>query len=268
MAAWLAAGIIETRLGEEIERGLVNSLRLEASRLDHAIGSYENQAAHLASDYHMRDFVGKVHQYRAGSLESDTRIGGIDKFEPIDPASTLPLNQLAARLSVKAQSIGASILELSIKDIYGNDLGRTAGFGWDKPFNKNIVRDSLKSGKTLIGNAFRNAPDDSRVGLVTPITAFNGDLVGALVLEMSLEPLVRALSAHRSHDETSEAHIAQVMPAGGAQFITFPRSFSFRTTVEKTLFLRCKGSGKRVGVWLSRRTMPMRLRRSPKCNMY
>jgi diguanylate cyclase (GGDEF)-like protein len=236
MAAWLAAGIIETRLGEQIERGLVNGLRLEASRLDHAISGYENQAAHLASDYHMRDFVGKVHQYRAGSLEPGTPIGGIDKFDQIDPGSALPLSQLAARLSVKAQSIGASVLELNIKDVYGNDLGRTAGFSWDKPFNKNIVQDSMKSGKTLIGNAFRAAPKDDRVGLVTPITAFNGDLVGALVVEMALEPLVGALSAHRSYGKTTEAHIAQPMPLGGAQFITplrFQPDAAFKVVIPK-----------------------------------
>jgi len=215
--------VIEQRLAEEIADNLVNARRLEAARITNALENYENQAVQLASGVHVRSFVGQVTAFRDGQLPPGVTIGGFDNFKLIDPGSILPLNELAARMRGKAISTGSKILDLRLLTSKGEPIGQSAGFSWERPYEAGLVAKVVETGQSIFGNAFRAPDGDQRVGLVTPIKSEQGTVIGALKLELALEPVLGLVLEHEAYGETTESHVAQLTPAGDAQFITLLR---------------------------------------------
>lgn len=78
---------------------------------------------------------------------------------------------------------------------------------------------------------------DDRLGLIAPITNPAGTVVGALVLETRLGPIVDLVEEYEGSGETSEAHIAQPTTEGDAEFITllrFERDAAYSVVVPAT----------------------------------
>ncbi len=223
IAAWMAMSVIETRLAEEIEANLVNARRLEAARIVDALSAYEKQATQLTAGKHVRSFVGMLADYYRGVLPADTVIGGVDQFKQIDPLGPVPLAQLARRLKGKAITTGSDVRDLRLVGLDGRILGQSAGFSWDQPYDTEVVTRTLETGKPQFGNAFRVSQGDDRLGLVAPIFSVDSEIVGALILEMALDPIVGLVLEHEAYGETTESHIAQLTPDGDAQFITLLR---------------------------------------------
>lgn len=227
---------INLRLSERIEADLMNTRRLEAARITEALENYQDDVESLAAGRHVIDFVSKTSQYRLGTLEDGELIAGYDGFDIVDPASDAPLQQLVDELDNKARSVGSEVVELQLLDVQGNSLGYTAGFAW-KPYQPDIAVNAIAREKTLFGNAFRAQDGEHRMGMVTPIFGMDRRVVGALLVEMRLEPIVGLVVAHEGFGETSESHIAQPTPEGDAEFITllrFKRQAAFNKIVPKS----------------------------------
>lgn len=223
IAGWVAMSVIEKRMAEEIANNLVNARRLEAARISNALENFEKQAIQLASGVHVRSFVGHVAAFRDGQLAPGVTIGGFDNFKLIDPASDLPLNELAERMRAKAISTGSRILDLRLLTTKGETIGQSAGFSWESPYDTGLLKKVVLTGQCLFGNAFLTPNGDQRVGLVTAIKTEQGEVIGVLKLELALEPILGLVLEHETYGETTESHVAQMTPAGDAQFITLLR---------------------------------------------
>ena len=235
-AGLLALSVVDQRLYERIEADLANALRLEAARVENELDDYRRDAESLASGAHVRDFVAGVVAWDAGERSSERPIGGYDGFAVVDPEAVLPLQPLGDALRDKSHAVGAEVAELRMVSVDGRTLARTSGFGWDDPYDPNLLERVLSTGESAFGNAFRTASGEDRLGLVVPVTSVGGDLVGALVLEMHLGPVVDLVVEHEGFGESSESHVAQPTPSGDAEFITllrFKRDAAFDFVVPK-----------------------------------
>ena len=226
-SAIIGIRVVEERTTDRIETDLANVRRLEAARIEDALEDYCTDAEHLAFGPHVRDFTTTVVGVRNGTLPQDTVVGGVDQFAPVDPWSPGALDELAAAMRQKAQSGGGEVLEVQIVGRDGTPLGQTPGFSWE-PTAATLVERAMSAPpndpRAVFGQAYRVATDDARLGVVAPILSSAGDsIVGAVLLETQLGPIVDLVTNHEGFGETSEAHIAQPLPDGRAQFLTLLR---------------------------------------------
>lgn len=228
---WFTVELVGARLSDRVEANLANARRLEAARITDALDGYVDDAEALTSGGHVIDFVSGVTRIRAGS--SDQVIGGYDGFAVVDPYAEAPLAELVDALYGKAWSTGSEVLDLRVIGADGTSYGETPNFTWS-PYDPSVIDDALSSGQPRFGNAFRSEAGGDRLALVAPVTAPGGDVVGALLLETRLGPIVDLVVEHEGFGETSEAHIAQPTADGDAEFITllrFERDAAFTKVV-------------------------------------
>ena len=235
-----ATHLVDRQMAERIGSALANSQRLEVARIEQSLQNYASHARGLASGPHVRKFVSDIHRYRyAGLSESDKQklvIGAQDEFAIVDPLSEWPLQQLALALQRKAGIVGSSVVEIRIVDRTGKTLGESLDFSWT-PADESQVDRSMRNVKTSFGEAFKNTKNQNRLGMVSPIISADGTVVGALVMEARLEPIISMISKHESMGDSMEAHIAQPTIDGDAQFITalrFDKSAAFNRTVPQS----------------------------------
>ena len=221
-AAWLVVNVVDERLSQRIEADLTNTRRLEAARIIDALEDYERDAVSLASGAHVQTFVGALDAYHLGHLPEMEVIGGVDNFAVVDPEDELPLQELADALQNKARQTGSEVVDVRLIGRDGQIYGETEGFSWE-PYDPLVITQAMSSAKPIFGNAFRVSPGDDRLALVAPISNTEGMVVGALVLETRLGPIVDLVAAHEGFGETSEAHIAQPNAESDAEFITMLR---------------------------------------------
>ena len=232
VVGWFTVGLIDERLSERVAIDLANVRRLEAARLSEMLADYEQDAVSLAAGPHVIDFVSGMSTFRTGA-RSGRVIGGRDGFDVVDPKAPEPLAQLVSTLQDKARTTGSEAVEARLVGLDGSVYGQTSGFSWE-PYDPDLVDRVLNDGQPRFGNAFRTAGGDDRLGLVAPVKSRAGQVVGALVLETNLGPIVDLVVEHEGFGETSEAHIAQPTADGDAELITllrFERDAAFNKIV-------------------------------------
>jgi diguanylate cyclase (GGDEF)-like protein len=241
-----ASHLLEQQLIASTETSLANTQRLEAARINQVLAGYAQEARALAAGSHVRSFVEAVNDYRysvqsreAFNMNLDVTIGGYDGFAIIDPESSWPLQQLALKLQKKAGMVESAVVQLRLVDSEGKTLGETIGFSWD-PANPDLINRSMRTVKTVFGDAFRNMDNEDKLGIVSPIVSNQGNVVGALLIESQLAPIVNLVAKHEGVGYSSEAHIAQPTIDNDAQFITplrFDKRAAFNKIVAKSIEL-------------------------------
>ncbi|MEE9321787.1 MAG: EAL domain-containing protein [Granulosicoccus sp.] len=227
--------MINASQSKRVEAELANTRRLEAARINEMLENYREDAISLAAGTHIKAFVGAMSAWRRGELPTDAIIGGTDGFAILNPASEWPLQQLALSLQRKSGIVGSEVAELRVVDSDGHTLGESLGFSW-QPVDPKLLEKVTTLTETRFGDAFRTSDGLERLGIITPVYGDSGTVVGALMLETRLRPIINQIGQHEGISETAEAHIAQPTPSGDAQFITplrFDRSAAFDRVVKK-----------------------------------
>lgn len=237
-----AINLVDRQITERTESSLQNTQRLETARINEILSGYAQDARSLAAGTHVRNFVDATNAYRMAQRDKlnlsefqQLIIGGYDGFAIINPDAPWPLQQLALTLQRKAGIVGSAVVELRLVDRHGETLGESLGFSWN-PADPTLIKRSMRTVKTIFGDAFRNADDHERLGIVTPIIGESGEVVGALIMESRLNPITDLVAKHEGVGNSSEAHIAQPTPNGHAQIITklrFDRKAAFNKIVPK-----------------------------------
>ncbi|NND93187.1 MAG: EAL domain-containing protein [Granulosicoccus sp.] len=241
-----AISLLDQQLVERTESALANTRRLEAARINEILAAYANDARGLASGAHIRQFVAATNTYRrtkrdGGDLQElqGMTIGGYDGFAIVDQDAEWPLQQLALAAQRKAGIVGSEVVELKLVDDSGETLGETLGYSWT-PADPSLLTQTLRSVKTRFGDAFVNDNGDQRLGMMSPVVSDSGEVVGAMLLETRLGPIIDLVSKHEGVGRSSEAHIAQPTVDGHAQFITalrFDRKAAFDKVVPEAKHL-------------------------------
>lgn len=232
--------LFDQQLKERTESALSNTQRLEALRISEILASYAQNARSLATDPKVRELVTAVDNYSAAiegdqtqALRNPPTMGGQYGLASIDFSTPRPLQPLVLDLQSKAGIIGSSVAELRVVSRTGTTLGETPGFTWT-PSDSALIERAMTSVKTIFGNAFLTNAEQQRVGLVSPIVSNKGEVVGALVLETSLNPISDVVTMLERTGLTTEAYITQRTSTGAAQLITtlrFDRKSAFSKTI-------------------------------------
>lgn len=230
-----ATHVVDLQMAERTTAALANTQRLEAARIEQILAGYANDARSLASGPHVSNFVSTVPAERVPD-QSTTFADAIGSHDQIASSTSYEgalLRQLALTLQRKAGSIGSSVVELKLVNRDGQTLGKTDGFSWS-PADEKLVERSMGKAKTVFGEAFVNEGDRKRLGMVSPILSHAGRVVGALIMEARLGPIINLISKHEEMGDSIEAHIAQPTLQGHAQLITdlrFERNSAFQKIV-------------------------------------
>ncbi len=243
-----AIRLFDKQLMERTESALANTQRLEAARISEVLTSYAHDARSLATGIHVKQFVAATNSYRnekqtLGNPEQSINqdidrpiIGGYDGFAIVNPDAPWPLQQLALALRHKAGVLGSAVVQVRLVDRKGKTLGESLGFTWE-PADKTLVSRSMRTVKTLFGDAFVSADNHQRLGMVSPVQSEQGEVVGALILEARLGPITDMVAKHEGVGYSSEAHIAQPTINGHAQVITalrFDRKAAFNKIIPQS----------------------------------
>lgn len=227
LAGTIALNRISTSMADRIESDLMNTRRMEAARINEALDNYRHDLEMMSRSAIMLSMSLVTLQPAVPDAFSTVPASAPEL------ASSPDLQALLDGLVDKAAAVGSEIVELQFTDTDGEVLVNSKGFEW-QPYNRQLVARVIDEGRTGFGNAFRASDGEHRLGMVTPV--FDGDnrVVGALMAETRLEPIVGLVTAHEGIGRTSEAHIAQPTPDGDAQFITllrFKRDAAFNKIV-------------------------------------
>lgn len=241
-----ASQLLEQQLVASTETSLANTRRLEAARINQVLAGNAAEARALAAGSHVRAFVGAINDYRYSVQSQESfnenlavTIGGYDGFAIVDPESSWPLQQLALRLQKKAGMVESAVVQLRLVDSKGETLGETIGYSWE-PANPDLINRSMRTVKTVFGDAFRNMDNEDKLGIVSPVVSNQGNVVGALLIESQLAPIIDLVAKHEGVGYSSEAHIAQPTIDNNVQFITplrFDKRAAFNKIVEKNFDL-------------------------------
>ena len=228
--------LIQERLSARIDADLANAARLEAARINDVLTSHERSARLLAANVALREFGEFANKVVLGEIPASAMYGGFDGLAPINMNMPSPFDELVVRLRENSAAVGSDVVEISFVNTVGQVLGQTPDFSWE-PYDETLITSSMALEETLVGNAFRTASGQELLGVVSPVYGVEGAIVGAVVLEMRLGPIVNLVVEHEGFGQTSEAHIAQPDRNGNAEFITlmrFARDAAFNKTVPKS----------------------------------
>ena len=204
-------------IAERASDDLRNLLQLELERLDNALDREEAAATRIAGQ---REFVDAVEVL---AEEHPGNVGGPDA------RTDSPLAEAELDAAVKA---GHNINDLRIVDRQGDELARSSGFSW-VPGDDGLLERAMDLRRPLFGEAFVNGSDEERLGLVAPIVSLDGAVLGALLVETRLAPVV---TQHiDTFDETSESFIVQRASEGVGLAISlrrFQRDAAFSARID------------------------------------
>jgi diguanylate cyclase (GGDEF)-like protein len=217
--AVISTSIVESRVAERVVEEMTHLQRLESGRVTQQLAEYTTDAERLSRATYVQLFTEQVQQARDGELGDGEIIGGQAGFDAIDSTSGQPLEQVANAIRDASLGAGTSLIEARVVGLDGEPLGQSSGYVWE-PTRVGLLDRVLAGGGAEYGSVFRVGPGDDRVGLVTPITNPDGRIVGALLSEVGIAPIVSLLGVHEGFGRTSEAFLVQSGPDGQAQYIS------------------------------------------------
>lgn len=191
------------------------------------VGSAEDTLSQLA-ELEQRRVTAVLDEQRADveTLASDPLlINNLDSQATDSSALDLELETF---LRTTAQS-GQNMVAMRVVDRSGRELGRSEGVAWDQG-SIELALDSMDRRSTRIGPGFQVDERDSRLSFASPIATDRGEVLGALLVEVELEPLVWLSGRYDTFGETSEAFVFQRLPNDRCELLTdlrFDRSTSF-----------------------------------------
>lgn len=217
--AIISTSIVETRIAERVIDEMTNLQELESGHINQQLDRYAADAERLARATFVQMFTEQVQQARDGELADGETLGSQAGFDAIDPNAAAPLEQVANAIRDASLGAGTSIIEARVVGLDGETLGQSTNYTWE-PARVGLVDGVLAGSGAAYGSVFRVGEGDDRAGLVTPIVNPEGRIVGALLAEVGIAPIVSLLDVHEGFGRTSEAFLVQASPDGRVQYIS------------------------------------------------
>lgn len=223
-AAAFVVSEVNQRVSTRVERDLQNLVELETARINDALAAQEIDAgalARLPNLLQSMETLAPQPRQRDQRAESNGAVAVLDVL-----ARTLADNRGTSGLRHTE--------DVRIVDRDGATVGSSDGFSWE-PFDPTIVERSMDERRVIFGNAFQSGIGDDRLGLVVPVVTEDGSVLGALMIENRLSPVVDLLIQYEGFGETSEAVLYQPLPDGSVGLVTlrrFQRDAAFNSVLE------------------------------------
>ncbi len=206
---------VKDGLSERIERDLENLVLLEATRIDRALVAQEISAAAM--------------------VDRPELIAALEAASQVIEIEGANLDLLAERLLVSEIDVARTAEDIRIIGRDGAVLGQSPSYTWNPDLS--LAMRAMEQRSPIFGDAFLSGIGDERLGLVIPVVTPDGSVIGAVMMENRLGPIVELAIQHESFGDTSEAILVQTTPDGDAELITnrrFERDSAFRVVVPRS----------------------------------
>ena len=204
---------VNNGLANDVESDLENLVALEAARINRALAVQEISAA--------------------ATVANSDLILALEEAASLDAPPPNALDGLSRRMIAASADLARVTEDLEIVNRQGVSLGQSASFSWDA--DPNLAMDAMDRRTAIFGDAFRSSIGDERIGLVIPVITADGSVLGALLLENRLAPILDLTLEHELFGTTSEALLVQRNQNGDAVLITnrrFDRDSAFDVVVD------------------------------------
>ncbi len=208
IGGWILSGIVEEQLQDQVESDLQSLLTIEQTRLRSALVALENDAQSLASNSEL-----------IASLETATPYARDDS--------------VISGLVDTDEGRNQSVVEATVVLRDGSQFGRSPGASWDGD-GDTLVAEAMEARQPIFGPAFRNPDGEDRLILGVPIQTEDGSVVGGLIVESRLGPIVDQINKERFFGESTEISLVQLQPDGQIVLLTplrMNRNAAFTATV-------------------------------------
>lgn len=192
------------RLTESATEELTNLAVVESQHIRGVLAETEVVALALADD------IGLM-----AALEGEGRPANARR-----PAATF--DTIAYQLLDDAAPTASGIAGVRIVGRDSNILGQTAQFNATTAW-ASVTESAMDSRRPSFGRAFVTSTRNERLELAVPIVTFDGAVVGALLMEAMLAPLVGALPTYEEFGKTTEATLVQRTDNGAVETISIRR---------------------------------------------
>ena len=251
--------LINASLTEQVQANLANEHRLEAARIEAALEQYLSHARGLSYSTKLRRLLDQVY-----AIRNNTRELALSDIDELDDDTTTKKSTLYSRTSQSAyagvkdqlqqkleeiqsnaEMTGSGVTELQLILPTGAIVAETTGFSW-RPHDASISENANLTYKPIFGSAFLNLRGQARLPIVVPMFKHSASnttpennkpqLLGLLIVETKLEPVINLVKAHEGFGRIVESQIAHRNPNGDAEFITlmqFARGAAFKKVVSK-----------------------------------
>ena len=197
--AVISTSIVENRLADRVAAEMANVRRLEATRISQALEGYTHDAERLAHSTYSTLFIDR----------------DLQRGISADAAAA----QVSNAINEASQGVGTSVLEARVVDLGGELVAESANFSGEETA-AGVLRSVLVGGTPQFGRAYEAQQDSTRIVVVVPVTDPSSEIVGALLAELSIDPILELLPVHEIFGDSSEAYLAQLDADGNAEYIT------------------------------------------------
>lgn len=214
-AGFVVARQANATISERAASDVSQLLQLEVRRINDTLDTQSADATRAAGGERL---VAAMEVLASDVAAYDTRAALLDARRQIDTA-------VATSSHVEA---------VEIVNRNGDFVARTDNFNWTMPKDHLAMR-AMDQRRSIFGDAFVTDRGDEHLGQVTPIISVDGSVLGALLVETRLAPLVDPSRQLEDFGDTSEALIIQRTSDMRGQAITlrrFERNAAFSATVE------------------------------------
>lgn len=134
----------------------------------------------------------------------------------------LSLAAMATGILADAERVGLAVEGLRITNRDGVVLGQTRSYGWERGWEAAAMQ-AMDGRRPVFGHAYETASGAQRLGLAVPVVTNDGSVVGALLVENSLLPLITTLPTYEGFGDTLEATLVQELDNGEVEVISIRR---------------------------------------------
>ncbi len=216
-AGFLFARQASSTITERAESDVSQLLQLEMQRLQDALDAQQADVTRVAN----RDQL----------VETMDFIATADPTDGESYRSAL----LSTRFQIDGALANSQYVEaMQLVQRNGDFISQTADFSRE-PLSPMIAQQAMQERRTLFGEAFRNRDGEDRLTIAVPITSTDGSVLGALLAETRLAPLVERSTKLEDFGASSESLIIQRTGDGEGKAVTlrrFDRDAAFSATIE------------------------------------
>jgi len=231
LSTWLETN----QLSASTTRGLNEFRDQQRNTINDVLERYRQNALSLAATTELTKLMSQANRYRLRRLDSpiiDAPTTNGESTSTLDLSQARPFESYVNVWNNQRTTAELDAVALQLRGPDGKILGQSSNFVW-APSNPTLVFRAMKQ-KSVVFDALFDTAAGKHLAAIAPIRSSTGRLIGVLVAEFPLEPVLRAVNSLPKTPGSYSAYVVQragltplsTLPAGTAVDSDAEQSFT------------------------------------------
>lgn len=223
ICAFLGPYFVNRNAVEQFQTKLNEIREVNYNALNQSLSEIVNAATELANSHELLSVMQKNQEYRLRTLRSPIISTLESQSHTIDLSARQPLEQFTERLTDQQRYVAKGMIGMQLMTTDATVLGTSSNFSQGQLSRQDIF-DAIKQSETSAGESFV-AAGAHIVPLITPLKNANNALLGALITEFDISPVLRSIRNHNASSSELRIHLVQNHNADVSAFATLNSGF-------------------------------------------